>query len=290
MKGLNGTCLVPPGAARMSADVLLAMERVEVTGWEDLYRAAPADLRDEYGIRMRHTPFATLFVAPALDVLAFNRATGLGINSPTDRRALDWIDEVFAAARVTRYFVPVAPVAEPPALPTWLCRVGLRAYNRWAKLVRGVEDPPEAPTGLRIEAIGEERREAFGSVLSESFAWPAWVGRWIASAIGRDGWRHYMAFDDDLPVATAALYHDGPHAWLSWASTLPAHRGRGAHAALLSRRILDARACGCSLLTMETSEHTLSRPSTSHQNVIRAGFRVAYHRPNYLRVLTQTTG
>lgn len=283
MMGSDGACLVPPGATRMPADVLLAMERVEVAGWEDLYRAAPADVRDAYGIRMRQTPFATLLVAPALDVLAFNRATGLGINTPTDRRALDWIDEVFTAARVPRYFVPVAPVAEPPALPTWLCRVGLRPYNRWAKLVRGVEDPPEATTGLHIAAIGDDHGAAFAGIVSESFAWPEWVGRWIAGTIGRDGWRHYMAFDDDRPVATAAFYHDGPHAWLAWAATLPSHRGRGAHAALLARRILDARDCGCTLLTMETAEHTLTRPSTSHRNVIRAGFRTAYLRPNFLR-------
>jgi GNAT superfamily N-acetyltransferase len=175
------------------------------------------------------------------------------------------------------------------ALSAWLTAAGLRPYNRWAKLVRGVEDPPEAPTDLRIERIAESSAPAFADVLARGFSWPGWVGRWIANTIGRPGWLHYLAYDDGVPVATAALFHEGAHAWLSWAATLPDYRRHGAHAALLARRILDARECGCSLLTMETAEHTLTRPSVAHQNVIRAGFRVAYLRPNFLRDLTSST-
>jgi len=289
MTGSDGACISRCGT-RLPADVLLAMERFEVQGWEELYRAATDEAREQYGVRLRNTPFATLLLAPGLDVLAFNRATGLGISTPVDRRALGWIDEVFVAARVPRYFMPVAPVAEPVALSAWLTAAGLRSYNRWAKLVRGVEDPPEAPTDLRIEQVDESSAPAFAEVLSQSFAWPAWVGTWIANTIGRPGWLHYMAFDGMRPVATAALFHEGPHAWLSWASTLPDYRRRGAHAALLTRRIVDARECGCSLLTMETAEHTLTRPSVAHQNVIRAGFRVAYLRPNFLRELNPSSG
>jgi hypothetical protein len=270
----------------VSPDVLLAMERFEVQGWEELYRAAPEDLREQYGIRTRTTPFATLLIVPGLDVLAFNRATGLGISVPADRRAIGWIGEVFAAARVPRYFVSVAPVAEPAALPNWLCAFGLRPYNRWAKLVRGLEeDPPHAPTDLRIETIGADRAPDFASVLSRSFEWPPWVGIWIASTIGRGGWRHYLAYDGDRPVATAALYQDGTQGWLTWASTLPGYRARGAHNALLSRRILDARASGCCLLTMETAESRPERPSASYRNALVAGFRVAYFRPNFLHQL-----
>lgn len=267
---------------QVPSEQLCALEQFEGAAWEDLYRAAPAALRERHGLRTRRAACATLLMAPGLDVLAFNRATGLGLEGPADRRAIGWIGEAFVAAGVRRYFVPVSPLAEPSALPSWLRAHGLRPYNRWVKLIRGVEEAAMPETRLRIERVSEEHAGDFGRIVSAAFEWPAWVGEWIAATIGRRGWLHYLAFDGRTPVAAATLRHAGPFGWPAWAATLPEYRGQGAHAALLARRIQDARTVGCTILTAETAENRPERPSASNRNAIRAGFLAAYLRPNYL--------
>jgi hypothetical protein len=52
---------------------------------------------------------------------------------------------------------------------------------------------------------------------------------------------------------------------------------------LLHRRIEDARAAGCHTLFVETGERTADRPSASYRNILRAGFKEAYLRPNWRR-------
>jgi GNAT superfamily N-acetyltransferase len=279
----NGRCTASSASCgRLSPELTLALERIEGSVWEELYRAAPAGLREDHGLSTRRAACATLLLAPDLDILAFNRATGLGLEAPADRRAIGWIAEAFTAARVRRSFVPVAPIAEPSALASWLTSFGLRPYNRWEKLIRGVEDPPAVETRLRIEEVGADRTAEVGRIVAAGFDWPGWVGAWIAASVGRRGWIHYLAYDGETPIATAAQYHALPYGWLGWAATLPDHRGLGAQSALLSRRIVDARARGCTILTMETAENRPDRPSISNRNAIRAGFRVAYHRPNFI--------
>jgi hypothetical protein len=78
-------------------------------------------------------------------------------------------------------------------------------------------------------------------------------------------------------IATALLRIRGEYAWLGLASTLAEHRGRGAQISLLYRRIRDAAAAGCTWLVAEAMA---DGPSLRNQQ--RAGFEVAYERPNYL--------
>jgi GNAT superfamily N-acetyltransferase len=69
--------------------------------------------------------------------------------------------------------------------------------------------------------------------------------------------------------------------WLGFAAMLPRHRGRGGQHALLAARIDEARSAGCELLVTETGERLEGRPSASCANILRAGFREAYLRPNW---------
>jgi GNAT superfamily N-acetyltransferase len=77
------------------------------------------------------------------------------------------------------------------------------------------------------------------------------------------------------------LFVHGDTAWLGLGATLPEARGRGSQSALLARRIALAGELGCSLCVTETGESVVGRPSTSHRNILRAGFREQYLRPNY---------
>jgi GNAT superfamily N-acetyltransferase len=90
------------------------------------------------------------------------------------------------------------------------------------------------------------------------------------------------AWDGETAVAGAALYVLGDAGWLGAASTLPSARGRGAQGALMARRIEDGRAFGCRWFVTETGEETAAHPNPSLRNMMRAGFRVAYHRENFM--------
>ena len=92
-----------------------------------------------------------------------------------------------------------------------------------------------------------------------------------------------MAYDGDFPVATAGMFIDGEYAWLDFASTLPGFRGKGAQTALISRRLQDGYDAGCRYFTVETAEQKPGRDSPSFRNIGRAGFALAYLRPNYIR-------
>jgi GNAT superfamily N-acetyltransferase len=61
-------------------------------------------------------------------------------------------------------------------------------------------------------------------------------------------------------------------AYLSFAGTLPEHRGKGAQNALLAARIRRAAGLGCDVVVTETGERRGDRPSNSYRNILRAGF------------------
>src|SRR5690349_6313079 len=134
-----------------------------------------------------------------------------------------------------RFAVQLSPTAQPAALPTWLAARGIQRGDSWLKFIRGVEPPPAARTDLRIAAIGPEFAAAYAETISTVFEMPPLFRPWAQANIGRPGWRHYLAFDGDQPVATAALFVRDGIGWLGEAGTLPVARGRGAQSALLAR-------------------------------------------------------
>jgi hypothetical protein len=72
-------------------------------------------------------------------------------------------------------------------------------------------------------------------------------------------------------------------AWLGFGSTLEDARGRGAQSAMFAERLRDAAVLGCRFAFTETGEETSDAPNASYRNMLRAGFRLAYHRPNWVR-------
>jgi hypothetical protein len=137
-------------------------------------------------------------------------------------------------------------------------------------------------TDLRIAAIGEQDAPAFASVACAAFGMPGHLRPWLEMGVGQAGWRHYLAFDGDRPVATGALFVRAGVGWLGLDSTLPEHRRRGAQGAIMAQRIRDAAALGCQWVITETGEDRAENPNPSFHNMIRTGFALAYQRPNYL--------
>ena len=126
------------------------------------------------------------------------------------------------------------------------------------------------------------KADEFTAVLAGGFEIPQSVTAMLSHLPGRPGWSWYLAHDGETPVACGALFVHGRHGWLGQAATLPAHRRRGAQSALIAARIGAAAAAGAEVVVTETGEIVDDRPTISYRNILRAGFRAAYLRPNYV--------
>ena len=90
------------------------------------------------------------------------------------------------------------------------------------------------------------------------------------------GWSLYLARVDGRPAAAATLYIADRVAYLADATTAPAFRGRGLHAALLRRRVRDASAAGIDFVFSGAEPM-----GTSHRNMERAGLRLHFLRTKW---------
>jgi hypothetical protein len=253
-----------------------------MVAWKDLFEAVPSDVAEEAGIGSIDGEHGLIGFVSSADVLALNRVLGLGVRRDALPDAALQLIREYDSRAISRFFVPVSPAAAPESLASNLKEYGLRPYNHWIRLVRDVTDFPSEDTSLQIRAIGSDQALDFGNIVCRNFGWPDHLAAWIAATVGRPKWRHYMAFDEDLPVATAAMYERGRCVWFDLATTEEPHRGRGAQSALLAVRLRDAARAGCELVTMETAAPREGVSAPSFRNAVRAGFRTVCSRPNYI--------
>jgi len=266
----------------LTREQVVAAERVERADWRDAYCSVGPELADAFGMRFERIGGADLLILTSVDMLMFNRVSGLGVETPATEAQLDEAIGRFRAAGVPRFFIDVSPAARPILLTDWIAGRGYAIHNNWVKLTREIEPVPAAFTTARIAEIGREHAHDYGRIVQIVFGLPDTMAEWASGHVGRPGRRHFMAYERDKPVGTAGLYVEGEWGEFGYAAVLPEARGRGIQAALIARRIRAARESGCRWLSMETAEETLEKPSYSLRNAKRMGFEVAYLRPNYL--------
>jgi GNAT superfamily N-acetyltransferase len=268
---------------------IIAMERVERNAWLDLFVAAPIALGTASTVRWERAGACALIADKGIPISEFNRCIGLGIDAAFTRsdleHAIPWLDRHASP----NWAIQLPPQDEADAIVGWMQAHGLeRMGTGWAKFFRPAQSDgtSPAPTDLTIRELSPAEGPHFGATIVGGFGLPEFVGPWFASLVGRHGWRVYLAYDGDMPVACGALYLDAGWGWLGCDTTLPEFRGRGAQTALIQRRIADAAAAGVEALTAETGQPApgLEHSSRSYLNYQRAGFVRAYVRPNYRRV------
>jgi GNAT superfamily N-acetyltransferase len=264
----------------LESSIRVQIERNEWLYWQVLYQQS--------GTAAITDPTQPYFIGaiPEVDVLAYNRVIGLGLEEPATNAQIKSILRFFSGAGVNRFFIQVSPFARPNDLADRLERNGLEYYNQWAKLYRKTGDSiPEPETDLKILKIDEDYADLFGEIVIQPFGWDSYkdiLSHLFSRTVGQPGYHHYLALDGNTPVAAASLYVHGEYGSLAMAGTLEKYRGRGAQSALLARRIQDARDLGCRYLFSETAEDTPQKDSTSYRNLRRFGFQLAYLRPNYI--------
>ncbi len=263
-------------------DIASLVELGEARAWMDYYACAPAAFAGTYGVAVKHVGSACVTMIPQLDMRFFNRINLLGLDEPATESQLDAGIDILEGACCTNYMVQLSPLAEPPELKAWLAARGLRKGNNWAKMYRGNEPAPATHTDLRIQPIGKEYRDAFAEIALTAFEMPLELRPHMGCSIGKPGWYHYMAFDGKHPVAAAAMHVLNDVAWLGFGCTLEGYRGRGAQSALFACRIEDGLGHGARWFVTETGEDTPEEPNPSYRNMLRAGFKLAYMRPNFV--------
>ena len=255
----------------------------EINAWQDMYSAAGHEFSDQFGIKVFSMGSACISLAKNIDILAFNRVIGLGLFQTATEEMVDNIISKYKNAGIKRFFIQIHPEAAPPKLKDWFAKRNIVHYNNWVKHYRGVENPPVVETELEIREVkSKDDVDRFGEIITLSFEWPDEMRLWFEHLVGRKCWKTYLALEGDKAVAAASMYVKDDCGWLSFASTLPGYRGKGAQTALIARRIQDAAELGCKVLTVETAEDNEEKRSQSLQNIQKMGFEVAFIRPNFL--------
>ncbi|MES1201806.1 MAG: GNAT family N-acetyltransferase [Pseudomonadota bacterium] len=267
----------------MSAlDLVREIERVERDAWADIYEAAPEHVRADLGLQARRIGESLLLICAGIDNLQFNRLIGLGVFTLARGEEVDEAIAAFDAAGVGDWVIHFADGAEGVELACG--SRDLSPHPRaWAKFARDASPAAEVGTVLQIREVGRDEADRFGETVAEGFGLPQIMGDWLSALPGRDKWKCFVAFDGEAPVGAGALFIDGANAWLGMGATLAAHRGRGAQPAILAARIEAARASGCQILSTETGIPGSGEAGPSYKNIHRAGFLIAYPRPNLRR-------
>jgi GNAT superfamily N-acetyltransferase len=206
-----------------------------------------------------------------------NAILGIGLNAALQESELDEAIAFFQEAW-TPFSARINPYGDPGTVIDWLEQRGFFFSGNLCRLARGTDDPPEVWSYLRVEEIGPGYGDAFAWLAGQSQALlPA-----LQALVGRPGWHHFLAFDEDWPVASGSLYAHGNVGWLGWAYTDPEYRGRGAQSLLLAARIHAAHALGLRWVTAETRDEVPDSPNPSLRNMFRLGFWAPYLQPTFV--------
>jgi GNAT superfamily N-acetyltransferase len=216
----------------------------------------------------------------------WSRAIGLGVREPLTPAVVDEVLDFTREHGGRTMVFQLAPGASPRDWPDLLSDYGAVPGGTWVKFAGDTGPRPEVPTDLKIDVLGREHAREFARVMCTGFRMPldSPLPRWFGGLPGwtAAGFTAYGAWDGQDLVATGSLFvHEGV-ATLAGAATLPSHRGRGAQTALMVRRIRDAAAAGCGVVTCETGSEARDSPNPSLHNMRRLGLTELYERRNWL--------
>ena len=253
---------------------MLAAEVVELEAYAASFGVAEGAHAERIG-------GAVALAMPGAPTTMLNRVSGLGLAEPATEEHLDAIDEFFTPLGA-QYAVAIAPGAQPVELTGWLAERGFTSGYAWTKFSRGVEEHVHLMTDLRVELVGPDAGEDFALVVREAYELPPNDGDGLAATPTAPGFSCFVAYAGDEPAAAGALVVRDDTGWLGFGATRPGFRRRGGQSAIFAARIAHARERGVTELYTETGERVLGRPSNSYRNILRAGFRPAYVRPNFV--------
>jgi hypothetical protein len=258
-----------------------ALERIEREAWRDLAAAAPAEFAARVGLEMHELGQALMLMTSRIPVFQFNWLSGAGLDGADADAILSAVAR-FRDAGQRKFFLQMPPSPHAGRLEAQARAAGLAPRPAgWTKFERETSDPPRVATNLSIREVGGDARDLFAATVVAGAGMPPPIAEWLREIVGRPGWSCYVCFADDEPAGAGALFVDEDAAWLGVGATKPAFRKRGGQSALIARRLADAARRGARFAVTETGVPQPGEPAPSHRNILAAGFRAAYVRPNW---------
>jgi hypothetical protein len=224
-----------------------------------------------FGVAMREDDGIHGFACRTIPTPSFNRVIGLS------ERAADEVPEIAAwfDGAGSRGRVELVAGWEGPSLSRALALHGW-LWSRSAAIAgampaQALAAAPMPAASVRIETVTSPAvMDLFLETHLAGWGIPPehWRGakQNMARWLGLPGWTMLLARVDGMPAATAVLCVADRVAYFADAATRPPMRGRGAHAALLHRRLQLAVQAGCDI-----AWSTAAFPSGSYRNMCRAG-------------------
>jgi GNAT superfamily N-acetyltransferase len=216
---------------------------------------------------------AVALMARNLPVAVFNNVVGLRVGH---ERHIEALVAWYRLHGVKPQFETV-PGYYDPAIGRELVRLGYYQSGFHAALVCEPDiSLPATSAGISVELVEnaatlEEFLDAYiaGRGFPDGAGFKGNVRPWL----NEPGWRLYLGRAEGRPAAAAILFLNDKVGYCADATTDPAYRGRGLQAALLARRIADARDAGVDFVC--SGAEFLSQ---SHRNMERVGLHVLFVR------------
>jgi GNAT superfamily N-acetyltransferase len=260
-------------------------ERIERAEAAMIGAGAEAALRRSTDHTQFVTPIAGGLACFAGDGSPLNKVVGLGFGGVPDDAALDDIETAFSA-RGAATQIELTHLADPE-IGTALVDRGYSLVGFENVLGRALDGEAErvTPPGLTIRESDDAEFDAWLDVVVDGFAHPDTQG--VAShedfpreaiesatrAMAAAGATRYVALREGEIAGSASVRMTDGVALFTGAATAPPHRRRGVQTALLSTRLADAAAAGCTIAVVTTAPG-----SKSQQNVQGSGFHLLYTR------------
>lgn len=213
----------------------------------------------------------------------WNKALGFGISEPVTAELVDEVVAFYLAEHAPGAVIQIAPHLLPQDWPEIAGRHGLTPTSPWIKLAGAIDDVETShTTDLSIRAVDPLDLPRWASTTLRGFGMPTvGLADMMAEAATHPGFRPFAAWDGDDMVATANLFVHGSVGSLNSTATLPTHRNRGAHSALIAVRATVAADAGCHWLAAETGRPADGEVNPSLNNLLRHGLRPIYERENW---------
>lgn len=255
------------------------LEESEITYWSKYYTAYNP-------LKSSSLKVGGAFVGavPEIDILAMNRVIGLGLWQEFQIKHIEEIIAFYRKEGVKRFFLQLCPQIMNDSIERMLLKAGFQFHNNWVKLAKQTDAYlPSFDSTLKVVQVDRSRATEYAEVLFKSFDWKDdRLIDWLASVVGIEGYRHYMAYIGKTPVAAAAMHHHGNIASMAFAGTLPEFRGVGAQILLINTRLEKTIGRGVEYVVAETAEEKPGKQVQSYRNLCRMGFHQMYLRQNWL--------
>lgn len=256
------------------------IEASDAAHWASRMAGLAARPGNPYGAEMRRFGNVVALACPGMKSRSVvNRILCAGDGDEGDlSAAVTWLKSLGVPVRID-----VTPLHGHEQFLRHLAGEGFRVGGFQAALygkpdLLAAHTPP--PVEVRYAKTDDELAfctQALARLFAESDpAWALWLTGSMVATFGRPDWRTYVASVDGEMAGFGQLHMADGVGSLALCGTLPKFRKLGVQVALIRRRIGDAAAAGCELITAQAGNG-----STSGQNIERAGLRVAYSKAEF---------